>query len=137
MSISKMSKSERTKQTIIDSAMTLFSSKGYEATSVDELVAKSGIAKGTYYYHFKQKEDVLMYIVKSDFDKYFDMSEKMAYDDGINGQTKFEGIMASLFRNPEDSAHIETYFEQGIPTHYVTAIDKIRFDRLVPPMMVG
>ena len=37
----------------------MFIEKGYENTSIDEIVAKAGIAKGTYYYYFASKEATL------------------------------------------------------------------------------
>ncbi len=49
----------KTKRTIFECAMKLFAEKGYEATSVEEITAVSGIAKGTLYYHFEKKEDIL------------------------------------------------------------------------------
>ncbi len=49
----------RTKRRIFECAMELFAAKGYDATSVEEITAVSGIAKGTLYYHFEKKEDIL------------------------------------------------------------------------------
>lgn len=40
-------------------AYRLFLSKGYEETSIDEIIAEAQIAKGTFYYHFKSKEALL------------------------------------------------------------------------------
>jgi len=42
----------RTKRRIFECAMKLFAEKGYDATSVEEITAVTGIAKGTLYYHF-------------------------------------------------------------------------------------
>ena len=44
---------------ILEVASTLFQTQGYAATSVDAIVRGAGIAKGTFYYYFKSKEDVL------------------------------------------------------------------------------
>ena len=49
----------RTKRRIFECAMKLFAEKGYDATSVEEITAVSGIAKGTLYYHFEKKEHIL------------------------------------------------------------------------------
>ncbi len=49
----------RTKRRIFECSMKLFAEKGYDATSVEEITAVSGIAKGTLYYHFEKKEDIL------------------------------------------------------------------------------
>lgn len=44
---------------IIRTAAVLFSQKGYEKYSVNDIRNAIGIAKGTFYYYFKSKEDVL------------------------------------------------------------------------------
>jgi len=41
----------------------MFISNGYENTSVDEIIEKAGIAKGTYYYYFKSKEQMLEEVI--------------------------------------------------------------------------
>ena len=47
-----MKKGERRKQELLEIAYKMFLSKGYENTSVDDIIAEAGIAKGTYYYYF-------------------------------------------------------------------------------------
>lgn len=47
------------KNEIIKAAATLFAEKGYDQCSVNDILNAVGIAKGTFYYYFKSKEDVL------------------------------------------------------------------------------
>lgn len=49
---------------ILDIAVKLFASKGYEETSVSDIMNEVGIAKGTLYYHFKSKEEILNGIIE-------------------------------------------------------------------------
>ena len=58
-----MRKGERRKEELLDIAYRMFISKGYENTSVDEIIEKAGIAKGTYYYYFKSKEQMLEEVI--------------------------------------------------------------------------
>jgi AcrR family transcriptional regulator len=44
---------------ILECALELFHSKGVEKTSVSEIVQKAGIAKGTFYLYFKDKDDLV------------------------------------------------------------------------------
>ncbi len=53
-------KREATRQEILAAAGELFKSKGYETTSVDDIVEAANVAKGTFYYHFEKKDDLLM-----------------------------------------------------------------------------
>ena len=46
----------KTKRKIFETSMKLFAEKGYDATSIEEITATVGVAKGTLYYHFSSKE---------------------------------------------------------------------------------
>ncbi|MDQ8730217.1 TetR/AcrR family transcriptional regulator [Bradyrhizobium sp. LHD-71] len=47
------------REELIDAAQALFLSKGFDATSVDEIVRAADVAKGTFYFYFKTKDEVL------------------------------------------------------------------------------
>lgn len=49
---------------ILDVASELFVQKGFEGTSTNDILEKVGIARGTLYYHFKSKEEILDAIVE-------------------------------------------------------------------------
>ena len=48
----------KTKRRIFNTAVQLFSEKGYDNTNIEEITAIAGVAKGTLYYHFTKKEDI-------------------------------------------------------------------------------
>lgn len=54
---------ERRKE-ILDVAEQLFCTNGYDNTSTNDILSKIGIARGTLYYHFKSKEDILDGIIE-------------------------------------------------------------------------
>lgn len=47
------------KNEILDVAERLFAAKGFDHTSTNDILEEIGIARGTLYYHFKSKEDIL------------------------------------------------------------------------------
>lgn len=47
------------RQQVIDKALEMFVSRGYEHVSVDEIIEKTGISKGTFYHYFNSKEEIL------------------------------------------------------------------------------
>lgn len=51
---------------IEENAMALFRKRGVEETSVNDIVARAGIAKGTFYLYFRSKDD----LVNAVFDRY-------------------------------------------------------------------
>lgn len=54
----------KTKEAIFESAIKVFSESGYTGATMDEVVARAGVAKGSLYYHFKSKEELFIFIIK-------------------------------------------------------------------------
>lgn len=54
---------EERKSEIMDTAEKLFTKKGYNQTTIMDILNEIGIAKGTFYYYFKSKEEVMDAII--------------------------------------------------------------------------
>ena len=52
-------KADERRNDILDAADELFAHKGFDGTSTNDILEKVGIARGTLYYHFKSKEDIM------------------------------------------------------------------------------
>jgi AcrR family transcriptional regulator len=50
---------------ILDAALHVFAEHGYESARLDEVAARAGVAKGTLYLYFKDKEDLFEAMVRS------------------------------------------------------------------------
>ena len=58
--MTRIRKDPEVRQTeLMDAALELFNSAGYEKTMVADIVKKAGVAKGTFFYYFPTKEAVL------------------------------------------------------------------------------
>ena len=57
-------KLNKTKRKIFETSMKLFAEKGYDATSIEEITATVGVEKGTLYYHFSSKEEILNFLIE-------------------------------------------------------------------------
>ncbi len=55
---------EERRNEILDVAEELFVTRGYDNTSTNDILDRIGIARGTLYYHFKSKEDILNSIIE-------------------------------------------------------------------------
>ena len=42
---------------LIDCAQRLFLAKGYERTTINDVIAATGLSKGAFYHHFRAKEE--------------------------------------------------------------------------------
>lgn len=60
---------EKKSKLILDVAIKLFTSKGYMATTMDEVAKTANISKGLTYFYFKNKEDLYMAVTKKAFDE--------------------------------------------------------------------
>ncbi|KUO97128.1 TetR/AcrR family transcriptional regulator [Ferroacidibacillus organovorans] len=49
---------------IFRAAVDVFSERGFEKATMDEIAAKARVAKGTIYYHFKSKEELFVFLVE-------------------------------------------------------------------------
>ena len=47
------------REELIDCAQRLFLAQGYEKTTINEVIAATGLSKGAFYHHFRSKEDLL------------------------------------------------------------------------------
>ncbi|WP_270167358.1 TetR/AcrR family transcriptional regulator [Paenibacillus sp. SYP-B4298] len=59
---------EQTLEHILDVSARLFTEKGYEKTSIQDIIAALGMSKGAIYHHFKSKEDLLAAVMQRQFD---------------------------------------------------------------------
>lgn len=69
---------EQTKKDIATKAKTLFSQKGYAATSMADICTTTGRSIGNIYYHFKSKEDLFVYIGEQAFAEWWERWEDIS-----------------------------------------------------------
>jgi AcrR family transcriptional regulator len=50
---------------LLQAALDEFSVKKYEEASLNNIIKKASISKGTFYYHFKDKQDLYIYLLES------------------------------------------------------------------------
>lgn len=53
-------RSEETRAKILEAALKLFSARGYNKASVDDICKEAGISKGAFYHHFKSKQALFL-----------------------------------------------------------------------------
>lgn len=73
-------KAQQTKKKILDIALELFSQKGFDNVTVDEIVAKSQTSKGAFYVHFKSKYEVFLEKFREIDDFYATFIQSMPVD---------------------------------------------------------
>jgi len=59
---------EETIQKIFDASLELFKEKGFDKTTILDIVERVGMTRGAFYHHFKSKEDVLYALMERSYD---------------------------------------------------------------------
>ena len=65
---------------ILNAAWKLFEEKGFEETTVDEIIEATQTSKGTFYHYFKSKEDLLGLFSYIFDEQYEELSQKLDVD---------------------------------------------------------
>ena len=65
--LSRREKQQRTRQALLEAAVKLFSERGLEGASVDEIAQAAGYTKGAFYANFKSKEELFLVMLDEQF----------------------------------------------------------------------
>lgn len=83
---------ESTKDKILTSAKRLFSEKGYQATSLKDIVEEIGKTPGIIYYYFESKEEILVRIYEGIMEEAIEGMSKMVSSDTSTSEKMSEAI---------------------------------------------
>jgi len=78
---------------ILDAGERLFSQKGYEKTTVNDILKQVEIGKGTFYHYFDSKEEVMDGVVMRVVDQFSEAAREIADDADLTAHEKFARIV--------------------------------------------
>jgi AcrR family transcriptional regulator len=81
------------KNEILDIALALFGEKGYEKTTVEDILNRAGISKGAFYYYFETKEDVLRVLTMREVAKKIELTKKIVEDESLSAIDKLNKLI--------------------------------------------
>lgn len=84
------------KNEILDAAEHLFGTKGFDKTSTNDILEKVGIARGTLYYHFKSKEDILNAMIERITEELVKKAAEIANNKNIPVLNRLTEMMIAL-----------------------------------------
>lgn len=74
-------KKQQTRKAIVDAAIRLFTEKGFEHTSMDELARAAGVGKSTIYGYFNAKEEIFLAYCEAELDFAFAALDRKLNED--------------------------------------------------------
>lgn len=81
---------------ILDSAVALFTAKGFQATRMEDVAKKAGISKGLTYFYYKNKEDLFMALTRKAFDQFKEEFREVLRSKGKNGLEMLVDLMQKI-----------------------------------------
>lgn len=87
-----------TRTRVLDAAIGLFGTRGYEATSLDQVAEASGVRKQTVLYHFGDKEGLLNAVIDRSGADLAAALERGLSRPGLEGWDRIEAVVRATFR---------------------------------------
>lgn len=85
---------------ILDSMQKLMQKKEAKSISVSDIAKEAGIGKGSIYYYFRSKEEIVDAVIERSYSKAIKKAEELVQNPELDAQTKMEII----FRTCRDSS---------------------------------
>jgi AcrR family transcriptional regulator len=134
-----MKNAERTearKNEILDTAERLFMERGYEQTTISDILSVSGIAKGSLYYHYTSKEDVLDGVLRRITAQIVAAAKAVADDSTMPAHEKMLRVIpsVSISESPNERMIQELHSPANALLHQKSIAQTIR---AVAPVIAG
>ncbi len=130
----------RVKDRIVECATELFMEKGYRPTTLNDILEKADIARGTFYHHFDSKDDLLYTVAERIKRRYLDLIRTEAedkdkdvlqrlrhIDEGINALAETEWIRKEIRRSDVDPSLtlnvLRSSVEEALP-YYAAMVEE-------------
>ncbi|MNH84584.1 putative HTH-type transcriptional regulator YvdT [compost metagenome] len=97
---------------ILDAAMDLFNTKGYEHTSVSDIVKKVGVAQGTFYYYFRSKEEIATAAHERSLSARLEFVKEVTENQDLTAVDKLRRVLLQGFPAPETDQVILEYLHE-------------------------
>jgi len=92
---------EETIQKILDASLKLFCEKGYDETTILDIVEEMQASRGAFYHHFKSKKEVLYALMERNYN--IEEYQKVCDDPELSGLEKIRHLII----HPLDESHSE------------------------------
>ncbi|KXT84783.1 Transcriptional regulator, TetR family [Streptococcus sp. DD11] len=100
------------KDFILDTAQRLFTEQGFDQTSISQILEAAQIARGTLYYYFSSKEEMMDAIIERTIEAAFAASQAFADNRGLTILERLAGSMAALNLHHQNGQDVLLHLHQ-------------------------
>ena len=100
------------KDFILDTAQELFMEQGFDQTSISQILEATQIARGTLYYYFSSKEEIMDAIIERTIERAFTASQAFADNRELTIIERLVGSMAALNLNHQEGKEVLLHLNQ-------------------------
>ncbi|MDR2444914.1 MAG: TetR/AcrR family transcriptional regulator [Spirochaetaceae bacterium] len=113
---------------ILDAAELLFTQKGYEQATVNDILDKVEIGKGTFYHYFKSKEDVMAGVIRRIAEGLVEKARAVAADNTLSAPEKMKSMLSavSLSGNTGEAVLEELHRPANERMHLMSIVEAVR-----------
>jgi AcrR family transcriptional regulator len=120
---------------LLDTAQALFFSKGYEATTVADIMERAGVSKGGFYHHFSAKEDLLEALGEQMAAETVVRLQPILDDEGLDAVARMNAVLSQARRfKVQDAAAIRAAFDAAFKPENIVLYH--RLNRAVSKVML-
>lgn len=123
---------EERKKEIMDTAAQFFMTKGYEETSVNMIVEHLNIAKGTFYYYFKSKEEILGAILEEYLEQFAQQIRLIILNKEMNAYEKLQFVLKSILSSNQEPKHLTQHIEDNKSGKLHQMMDEKFYEKFKP-----
>ncbi len=113
------------KDALIQAAEKLFEYYGYQKTSISDITKEASLGKGTFYYYFNSKEDILLEIVRSQSD-YIHQKITETIEAGKNTKERIYALLVKPFTYINEKGKLYMTLLAEEPNFFMTKVREFK-----------
>ncbi|MBD8489394.1 TetR/AcrR family transcriptional regulator [Echinicola sp. CAU 1574] len=124
---------QKKEKEILEAAIRLFASKGYQSTKMDEVAKSAKMSKGLIYFYYKNKEDLYMAVTKKAFEELKDVFKDTQKTKGKSGIDLIKMLIENFIRFTENNRMYQEAILNfmGLMAQYNDAEKRTHIDPLI------
>lgn len=110
---------------ILSAAIRVFSRKGYEATTMEDIASEAGFGKASLYFYFKGKEEVFLSLIKDGLERQRNLLKEVM-GSKLSSAGKLEAVLSKFFEHVQENWEFMRIVHSESQKLYATTLKEVR-----------